>query len=200
MKKLFYLVLALAVLAVWRDWSNRPLEHPPGVLIPSAPEQRAIASVEPFQQSGFTLTPRAEISLRARVLSRKDYRWGMEADLSPMDLALGWGVMSDQSVLDRIEVTQGGRWYFTRYDLPAPIPDSMIIGNSSNMHMVPADAWVSGKLRDIRQGDLLLLRGYLVDVDNPDGFQWRTSLRRDDTGDGSCEIFFLEYLEIADRH
>ena len=199
MKKLYLVVLTVAVIAGWRNWSNRSLEYPPGVLIPSVPEQRALASPEPIPLSGFTLTPRAEITLRARVLSRENYHWGTEAELSPMDLALGWGVMSDQSVLDRIDIYQGGRWYFTRYDLPAPVPDAEIIRNSGNMHMIPADAWVRRKLKEIRRGDLLFLRGFLVDVDNPAGFRWQTSLRRDDTGSGSCEIVYLEYLEIADR-
>ena len=146
---------------------------------------------------GFLLTRRAEFSLRARVLSREDYWIGDESNLSPLDLALGWGVMSDQAVLDRITIRQSSRWYFTRYEHPAPISDQEIINHSSNMHIIPADSRIRRKLKKIRRGDVVMLKGYLVDVDADSGFYWRTSLSRSDTGNGSCEIFFLTdaYIE-----
>ena len=196
MKRLLYLLLLLAAFMFWRDWQNRPIEHAPGVLVTSLPQQRMVDSSDRFERNGYRITRRAEFSLRARVLSRENYYLGAEADLSPMDLALGWGAMSDQAVLDRIAISQSGRWYFTRYDIPGPLSDGEIIRNSSNMHMVPANEWVADKLAEVRKGNLLFLRGYLVDVDHPSGFRWHTSLRRDDTGNGSCEIFYLEYLAI----
>jgi len=199
MKRLVYIVLLVAAVLAWRDWQTRPIQHPPGVLVPSLPQQQALTSAEAIERSGYRITLRAAFSLRARVLSRENYYLGAEADLSPMDLALGWGAMSDQAVLDRITVTQGGRWYFTRYEIPAPLPDTEIIRSSGNMHMLPANDWVADKLAQVRRGDLLFLRGYLVDVDHPSGFRWRTSLRRDDTGNGSCELFYLEYIAIEGR-
>ena len=65
--------------------------------------------------------------------------------------------------------------------------------------MVPANDWVRDRLDDVRVGDLVQARGYLVDVDRDDGFYWRTSLRRDDTGGGSCEIFYVEQIHIEPR-
>ncbi len=197
MKRWLYLLLAIAAILVWRDWQRREIVHAPGVLVPEVPRQQAAADPGPFALEGYSLTRRARFELRARVLSREDYNWGAEAELSPMDLALGWGAMSDQSILDRIEVSQGGRWYFTRYDLPAPLADGAIIRQSSNMHMVPADALVRDRLERVRRGDIIWARGYLVDADHPSGFRWRTSLRRDDTGNGSCELFYVERFEIV---
>lgn len=199
MRRLLLVILVLAALAVWRDWSHREIVHPPGILVAEQPRQTAMAGAEALELDGYRLTRRARFEVRARVLSREDYRWGAEADLSPIDLALGWGVMSDQSVLDRIEITQGSRWYFTRYDLPAPIPDREIIRHSGNMHMVPAGRSVLSELRKVRKGDIVHARGYLIDVDHDSGFRWRTSLRRDDSGGGSCEIFYLEQFEIETR-
>ncbi|MBT8047486.1 MAG: hypothetical protein HKN57_01905 [Xanthomonadales bacterium] len=196
MKKVLYIGLALCALLFWRDWNRREIIHPPGILVHEPPRQQNLQAAEPLLQGEFRLTPRASFSLRARVLSRENYHWGAESDLSPMDLALGWGVMSDQQVLDRITITQGTRWYFTRYELPAPIPDASIISNSSNMHMVPANSWVRKKLKEIRRGDLVALRGSLVDVGSDSGFTWTTSLSRNDTGNGSCEIFYVEHVNI----
>jgi hypothetical protein len=197
-KSLLFMLFVLLVLAV-RQWENRPITHPPGVLVPELPRQEALAGAGPLRVDAFTLTPRANFRIRARVLSREDYHLGDEADLSPVDLALGWGVMSDQDVLDRIDISQGGRWYFTRYEYPAPISDAQIIRNSGNVHIVPANDWVRDRLDDVRVGDLVQARGYLVDVDRDDGFYWRTSLRRDDTGGGSCEIFYVEQIHIEPR-
>ena len=199
MKRLLIVVLVLAAFFAWRDWSRRDLVHPPGILVAEKPRQLTMADAQALELEGYRLTRRARFEIRARVLSREDYRWGAEADLSPMDLALGWGVMSDQSVIDRIAISQGGRWYFTRYELPAPVPERDIIRHSGNMHMVPAGRSVLGELRKVRSGDIVRARGYLVDVDHASGFRWRTSLSRNDTGGGSCEIFYVEQFEIETR-
>lgn len=196
MKRALYILLALAAVLAWRDWQHREIVYPPGVLVPEAPRQSPVASQKPLRVQGYRLTPRAQLDLRARVLSREDYWLGAEADLSPVDLALGWGEMSDQAVLDRIEVSQSGRWYYTRYERPAPISDGQIIRHSGNMHIVPADAYVERQLKKVRKGDIVRARGLLVDIDHPSGFRWRTSLTREDTGGGSCEIFYLERLQI----
>jgi len=200
MKKTLYVLLALIAVLAWRDWTRREILHPPGVLVPEAPVQAAIQQPESFLMDDYRLTRRAGFEIRARVLSRENYRWGSASELSPMDLALGWKVMSDQSVLDRIDITQGSRWYFTRYEYPAPIPDQSIINNSSNMHMIPASNGVAGRLKKIRRGDIVRIRGFLVDVDHDSGFFWRTSLSRDDTGNGSCEILYVDWIEIEMRN
>ena len=199
MKKVLYISLILVTLMLWRDWNSREIIHEPGILVPEQPRQQDPGSAETIVIGEYRLTPRAVFDLRARVLSRENYRWGSESDLSPMDLALGWGVMSDQQVLDRITISQGTRWYFTRYEYPAPIADNLIITNSSNMHMVPANAWVLKKLKQIRHGDIVDLKGFLVDVVTDAGFSWTTSLRRDDTGNGACEIFYVEHIYIEEH-
>ena len=198
MKNTLYVLLFLLVLYAWLDWEGRDIVHAPGVLVPETPRQ-TVAAGPPFRLDEFLITPRAGFSIRARVLSRENYYLGEEADLAPVDLALGWGVMSDQAVLDRIEISQGSRWYFTRYEYPAPLPDQAIIQNSGNMHVIPANDWVRDKLDDIRAGDIVQARGSLVDVDQDSGFFWRTSLTRNDTGNGSCEIFYVEQLHIEPR-
>lgn len=198
-KKILFVVLVLLAGMGYRDWSMREIEHPPGVLVSEVPTQVNVRGLASVAMDDYELTPRAEFEIRARVLSRKDYSWGTEADLSPVDLALGWGVMSDQAVLDRIEISQGSRWYYTRYDLPAPISNKEIIQNSGNMHMIPAQNRIRKKLKDVRVGDIVRLRGRLVDINHPSGWHWGTSLSRHDTGGGSCEIVYLEEIEIEAR-
>lgn len=199
MKNTLYVVLAVLLILAVRSWEKRDIRHPAGVLVPESPRQVDLVGSEPFRVGQFTLTPRAGFKIRARVLSVESYYLGDEAELAPMDLALGWDVMSDQAVLDRMDITQGNRWYFTRYEFPAPLSDRQIIGHSGNMHMVPANDWVRDRLGDVRRGDLIQARGFLVDVDREDGFYWRTSLSREDTGSGSCEIFYVEQIHVEPR-
>jgi hypothetical protein len=199
MRKVLYISLALLAVLAWRDWSRREIVHEPGVLVTEAPRQRTVQGGDPIMLDEYRLTRRAKFDLRARVLSREDYRWESESDLAPIDLALGWGAMSDQAVLDRITITQGSRWYFTRYKLPPPISEQAIVNNSSNMHMVPSNRWVLKKLKEVRRGDVVQLKGFLVDISSDSGFKWRTSLRRDDTGNGSCELFYVEEIHIEER-
>jgi len=39
------------------------------------------------------------------------------------------------------------------------------------------------------------LQGFLVDASRGDGWRWRTSMSRDDTGDGACELVYVESIE-----
>ena len=65
--------------------------------------------------------------------------------------------------------------------------------------MIPADSRIKKKLKKIRRGDIVQLRGQLVDIDGESGWRWRTSLSRDDTGGGSCEIVYLQDLVIEEQ-
>ncbi len=54
------------------------------------------------------------------------------------------------------------------------------------------------RLQEIRRGHIVHARGYLVDADHESGFRWQTSLSREDTGDGACELFYVERIEIEE--
>ncbi|MEJ8566302.1 hypothetical protein [Elongatibacter sediminis] len=199
MPRYLWILLALLSIFAWRQWSQREIVHPPGQLSPRPPIQQALTPDSPLTLGEFELQPRAAFQVHARVLSTRRYRWGREADLAPVDLALGWGPMSDQAVLDRMDISQGNRWYFTHYTLPAPLPDGAIIRNSSNMHMVPAEPWIHDELLDLRPGDVVRLEGFLVDARDSAGFTWTTSLSREDTGNGACELFYVSAFSRAPR-
>ena len=195
MRKFLVILLIVAAWLAYNDWRYRPINHPPGVLVPVAPVQQNIEDRPQFQHEAFTMTVRADFDIQARVLSRETYFLGTESDLSPIDLALGWQRMSDQAVVDQIKIRQSGRWYYTRYALPPPIPEREIIRSSANMHMIPADAGIEKSLKKLRPGDVVRITGHLVDIDHGSGWSWRTSLTRDDTGQGACEIVYVEAVD-----
>jgi hypothetical protein len=175
--------------------TQREIEHGPGVLVAEQPYQGSAGSAPEQTIRGFQLTPLASFSLRARVLGSKAYLFGPEADLSPVDLALGWGRMSDEEVLKDISISQGGRFYYWRVD-HFPIPREEIQSHSANMHMIPADANVRKALQSVKVGNIVRLQGYLVEAKTDDGWRWKSSLTREDAGSGACELVLVQSVEV----
>jgi len=131
----------------------------------------------------------------AKVISAERYYFDYEARVSPVDFALGWGPMSDESILEQIDIWQEGRWYKWTSD-SMPISKQEIILNSSNMHMIPETDAIAKELKRIRNGDLVSISGMLVDVRSGSSWKWKTSTSRSDTGPTACEIVFVKSIEI----
>ncbi len=74
-----------------------------------------------------------------RVLARENYRMGREAELSPVDFALGWNEMAKPEVYKQLSITQSNRWYYWRYENNPPIPVNDIASSSANTHLIPAN-------------------------------------------------------------
>ncbi|MEO7725278.1 MAG: hypothetical protein ABIU29_11440 [Chthoniobacterales bacterium] len=140
----------LAVLTVgWYAyrWHNPPVTYPPGVLIASDPVQTEASPDEaPIASGKFQLKALAHFSLDARVLHRKIYRYDHNADVVPVDLAVGWG---------------------------------------------PSKA-IAAQCRSLRGGDLIHLSGLLVEASGPEFGTWRSSITRTDTGNGACELVWVQ--------
>ena len=165
--------------------------HPPGILAPNAPGQGS-PTLPRIERDDFVLTPVADFQLQARVLARRDYDSGIEAPLSPMDLVLGWGRMSDTTILRQVEIVQANRWYSFVSPRFSPISEQEIRTSSANMHMIAGNDFVLRQLQALQPGDLIGVSGYLVNAERArDGFRWRTSTTREDSGAGSCEIVFI---------
>jgi hypothetical protein len=194
-RKLWITILILAVcLFTW--WRCTPIAHPPGRLVVKDPEQIMLAKPQAsIVKNGWTLEPLAVFSLDARVLGVKSYTGDFSASLAPWDLALGWGSMSDTAVLDRLDITQHDRFYRWRYWGKAPIPEKEIVTHSANMHIIPADDSILSKLKSLRKGSLVHLSGNLVVATHPKSNKpWRSSLTREDEGEGACELFYVKSL------
>lgn len=197
MRKLLIAAAALLLLLVVLKHHRQGAVHPgPGVLAAEAPLQVDLDHGAQLQKDNTTLATRAHFDITARVLSRKDYSWGDGADLVPMDLALGWGRMSDSSVLANIDISQSGRFYYWRVKA-FPIPQREIETSSANMHMIPADAGVKRQLENVRAGQVIRIDGFLVDASRPGGWYWKTSMTRNDTGAGACELIYVESLSVV---
>jgi hypothetical protein len=72
----------------------------------------------------------------------------------------------------------------------------MLVTHAAQMHLVPATDAIDKRLRKLRPGQVVTISGYLVDVRDADGFRWQTSMTRADTGDGACELLWVETLAV----
>ncbi|MBR9884700.1 MAG: hypothetical protein GYB21_14030 [Oceanospirillales bacterium] len=185
-------VLFIAVIALIATLYLQKSEQtqPDGVLVPSSPIQAQI-SPSSFQFEGYRIERLAGFQLEARVLGQERYNLDRESDLARYDLALGWGPMSDNRVLEQIEISQSGRWYHWKTQ-QLPIPRRDIERSSANMHMIAANDWIEEQIADAVPGSLIRLEGFLVRAVGNDGWRWQSSLTRDDTGQGACELIFVD--------
>ena len=121
------------------------------MLVASEPEQRLIPARPLGDFHGFKLTAVATCALQARVLHTKRY-WAQGSALVPCDVALGWGRMSDQAVLDELTVSQGNRFFFYEWRNAPPIPEKEIAGHAANNHLIAASPQVAAVIRRLRAG------------------------------------------------
>ena len=199
MKKLLIISFFIVGIGIYLFWPEKVITFPVGITAPGEPKQVNLNSDKEWNKDEFNFKALAEYKIKARVLSRNNFSVGKESQISPVDLALGWGPMSDQAVIDKITVTQRNRWYNWKTD-SYPIPRKDIMYNSANVHIIPKDDSVEKELKKVYKGSLIEMTGYLVEITTTDGWCWKSSLRRDDTGGGSCELFWVEELSIMENN
>ncbi|MEM9248794.1 MAG: hypothetical protein AAGB05_08890 [Pseudomonadota bacterium] len=185
--------------ALWPSAKATALEQWSGtdaMLAPAPPEQRAIeAPPRPLMAAGFVAEPSHFFTVDALVLSHKTYRHDDEAEISPLDLMLGWGPMSNPALLAQIRVRQSGRFGYVRASHNAPLDLDALSPYWTNVHVLPASPDIAERLAEIRTGDLVRLEGALVNVAGPRGWHWRTSTSRTDRGAGACEVLLVTSVE-----
>jgi len=189
------LVFALIAACGWFYFHESPANWR-GMPAAKDPEQTANALPPVFADGDYQITPLARYQLTAVVLGRERYRNDRGASLAPVDLALGWGPMSVADVINDLKISQSGRWYEYAYPGEPPLDPGLIASHSANTHCLPATSEVRRRLLNVKRHDLVAMEGYLVEVTGPDGYSWRSSLSRDDTAGGACEVMWITGLRV----
>jgi hypothetical protein len=193
------LLAALVAACVWTAWQrfeHRAVHPADGQIAPGEPTQTDVTDVAPVRHGRWVLTTRAGYEVTARILAREDYSFDAIADLVPEDLALGWGPMSDNSVLAHFDISQGARFYTWRPRDALPVPHETVITHSANTHVIPADQHIRAELAALRVGQVVYLQGELVDAQRDDGAWLHTSMTRADSGAGACEVLLVESVAV----
>jgi hypothetical protein len=189
-------------------WMDQPgtVDVPPGRSDAGLYQVTALESGTPFPAAeGSTLEPVAEFETRGRVLNigrfkphRSLANWVPGLRPSTHDIGLGYGPMTDTANVERFKFAHEGasnglralfarpRGAMTQQEFGALAP------HITNVHVIPATPAIYEQLRRVRHGELVTLRGKLVNVRDADG---RVATTSTTAGDRDCEILWLEELQ-----
>lgn len=159
------------------------------------------AIVKTINGTNFELTPRATFDVTAIVKGIKPYDDGRFSWIMPYDVVLTWGRLTDPDLINCINYRQFDRQYLFSYT-DCPVQEYYVLTHSANAHIVPANDMIAEGMRSIDVGSRVTMAGYLVDIDWKSGnmrYWINTSLVRNDTGIGGCEIIYVEKLIVDGR-
>jgi hypothetical protein len=155
--------------------------------------------IREIKNGHFTITPVEEYKISGVVVSKETYSSGWDGEISPVDLAVVWGKLAEPEYDRYVTYSQSNRWYFYKYKQESPFDSSYIVSHSANNHIIPANENIHEAVKTIGRKDKVVLEGFLVNIKGTYKGQpvtWNTSLSRKDTGNGSCELFYVTKVRI----
>lgn len=166
-------------------------------MAPDEPLQEALdAAPRPLMDPAYQATPTHSFVVEALVLSRKAYRFDSGGAVSPIDLMLGWGPMSNPAVVSEIGMRQSRRFGYVSTGPDSEVDLDAVSPYWTNAHLIPASAGIETAIEGLAPGQVVRLEGALVNVNGPNGWRWETSTSRTDTGAGACEIILVTAVTV----
>jgi len=150
----------------------------------------------------FNILLEQEYQIAAIVKGKKYYTFGWESKIAPVDLILVWGRLAEDTVDKYISYSQSGRWYYYNYKANCPVTKTYIINHSANNHIIPATKNLRSAIKSIKVNEPVLLKGYLVKIKGKykgKDYFWNSSFTRSDSGNHSCELFYITNLKIGNK-
>lgn len=170
------------------------------------PEQEALATPEDVVvrrgDRDFTVRKTHRYVISGEVVSAWTYDWAWTSDFYDVDLGLVWGPDYER-LKEKLAFHQDGRWLFWRAsEAVSDAERADIERHVGNQHLIPAEgrAALDRAIRSAEVGDHVRISGWLVEIRDPTGeVLARSSTRRDDTGNGACEIVWVDALRIGGK-
>ncbi len=202
--------LTVGIAGALSAWADRPgsVDVPAGRSDSGAYIVKPVLDAAPISTAdGGTLLPVADFETRGRVLNIERFKpyqslvnWVPGLRPATHDIGLGYGPMTDSANVQLFKFSHEGASNGMRALFPRPRGAmtreefDKLGPHITNVHVIPASTAIYDQLRRVRHGELVTLRGKLVNVRNAAGHTAQTSVI---AGDRECEIMWLEELRIA---
>lgn len=196
------LILMIGVCLV--SWNQKRKLPPLAEIVPEVKEAPRQAETTrktfnlDYRGKKFRIDPMAEYEISGLVVSHNNvnslgdiYHDSDAVDIK--DIALIWG--SNVSRPDYLRVAFSSNCYVVNWRYPRGVKfDHFEIANN---HLLSGDPTVRRTIMDARVGDQLRLKGMLVNYTDPSRRGTRTtSMTRNDTDMGACEVIYVEEAEL----
>lgn len=198
-KSVLVVIILLAIMGVTYQFAKTDYTGPEFIEEPIQEnlDRPEIITIE-GEKGSVDLELLATYQIDAIVKSTKNYTTDFTSQISPRDFALAWGDINIPSIDRHIDYSQRNRWYYFTVGSEAGVDVRYVDQHSANTHIIPANEYVKLLVEKVKVDDYITLEGYLVDA-NFEGGYWNTSLTRNDTGDGSCEIMYVTNIIVHEE-
>jgi hypothetical protein len=158
-----------------------------------------------YAGKSYRIIPKAEYTITGLVVSHNNihsfadiYHDHTSVDIK--DLCLLWGDNAKSDVYQHAKFSNGSfTCYFNFKDYAKY--QQFKLDQISNNHMLAQSERLRDLIRSARVGDQIVMSGHLIDYhhEKDRSFLRTTSMRREDTGNGACEVFMAESVRILKR-
>ena len=203
--RLFSLLLGISVIGLSATWwmkSDLPDYRKITTELQNEPVQKA-SRVKPFdfeyRNRSYSIEPVADYELWGLVVTHNDIM-GMtdithdDDSVDIKDICVVWGDNVQNNDYRDVSYSSGDFTCYYQYDRPMDFKHDQL----SNNHLLSEDEEVRDRIRNIRIGDQVHLNGMLVNYSAAATPDWKrnTSTNRIDTGNGACEVIFVEEFHV----
>ncbi len=190
-----YLVFCVFVAASYIVYSTFPVDRGPGVMVKEAPEIEGLTWQEPFTFKGAKVSPKKVIEGEVLVIKRKRYFFDNLTKYTPTDAMVGWNQLSDERNLDYVFYSLKDRSFNLDLTRP-PLPLNTIYGESDLWHLIPSTSEISEKVKTLRDGHIIYVKGLLVDLETEDEKLFTTETDLTATRNSKGMAIWIEELRI----
>ncbi len=178
------------------------------------PAQRLLEESDPlaapiylkFEKQLYTLYPRAQYSIEGLIVSQHrsdslfDLAHARSGDtLNSRDICTVWGRNLTAGVYRDVDFWSGDWTCYFQWTSPE-VGASFKFDEISNTHVLAKDPVIRAKIDELEIGDEYKMSGRLVDYEQAFGGRRNSSLNRTDTGNGACEVMYVESIEVLRSH
>ena len=159
-----------------------------------------------YRGTSYNVQPVADYELWGLVVTKNNINawfnvFHDENSVNLKDICILWGENLKNGVYLNEEISfKSGEWTcYTKWS--GRFQETFHKNELSNNHLLSSDTEIQKIIRDINIGDQVHLKGHLVNyAKSGTEFYRKTSLSREDKGNGACEVFYINDINILEKN